>query len=223
MPGVKLEWAQFGDFDSFDIIRSATSMLEVPDENLPEPIAVNIQKMYYFDNLVTEGSTYFYKIRVWRDGVARVSNEFEITALLRKLYRYYRIYITAVDSDTQVYLGEVELRTMVGGADVTSPSTPTNQSSHIFNQSNPNASKLVDNNTGTWWLTSSGALPAWASFDLISPMDIKQIAILPNASYLYRAPRDFIIQGSNNSVDWENIQSFTGQNWQSDRWNTYDL
>lgn len=223
MAGIRLEWAQFGKFDSFDVIRSSTSMVGVSDEDLPEPIATNLQRMYYVDTLVTEGATYFYKIRVWRDGQSIVSEEFEALALARALYRYYRIYITAVGSGTQVYLGEVELRTAIDGADVTSPSTPTNQSSHVFTGTNPNASKLVDNNTGTWWLTSTGSLPAWASFDLLTPMDIKQIAMLPNPSYPVRAPRDFTIQGSNDGAAWTNIQSFTGQNWQANKWNTYDL
>lgn len=223
MAGIRLEWAQFGKFDSFDVIRSSTSMVGVSDGDLPAPIATNLQRMYYVDTLVTEGATYFYKIRVWRDGQALVSEEFEALALSRIPYRYYRIYITAAGSGTQIYLGEVELRVVIGGADVTSPSTPTNQSSYILTGSTPNASRLVDNNTGTWWLTSSGSLPAWASFDLLTPMDIRQIAMLPNASYLARAPRDFIVQGSNDGTTWTDIQSFASQTWQANTWKTYDL
>ncbi|WP_312069454.1 hypothetical protein, partial [Acinetobacter sp.] len=72
MAGIRLEWAQFGDFDSFDVIRSNTSMIGVADANLPSPIATNLKTMYYVDTTVAEDSTYYYKVRAWRDGVSMV-------------------------------------------------------------------------------------------------------------------------------------------------------
>ncbi len=75
MAGIVLEWAQFGDFDSFDIIRSVTSMGGVADVDLPSPIATNLKTMYYVDTAVVFGASYFYKVRAWRDGVAKISSE----------------------------------------------------------------------------------------------------------------------------------------------------
>lgn len=75
MAGIRLEWAQFGDFDSFDIIRSTTSMVGVADVDLPTPIATGLKTMYYVDTTVTVGNTYYYKIRAWRDDVSVVSSE----------------------------------------------------------------------------------------------------------------------------------------------------
>ena len=80
MAGIRLEWAQFGDFDSFDVIRSNTSMIGVADAALPSPIATNLKTMYYVDTTVVEGGTYYYKFRVWRDGIALVSDEVVIVA-----------------------------------------------------------------------------------------------------------------------------------------------
>jgi hypothetical protein len=37
--------------------------------------------MYYVDTTVVVGARYYYKIRVWRDGVSAVSNEIQTIAL----------------------------------------------------------------------------------------------------------------------------------------------
>ena len=77
MAGIRLEWAQFGDFDSFDVIRSDTPM----DINaLPSPIATNLPTMYHVDTTVVEGATYYYRVVAWRDGVSKVSGEIELKA-----------------------------------------------------------------------------------------------------------------------------------------------
>lgn len=80
MAGIRLEWAQFGDFDSFDVIRSNTSMANIADEDLPSPIAIGLTTMYCVDTTVVVNTTYFYKIRVWRDGESVVSDETIVVA-----------------------------------------------------------------------------------------------------------------------------------------------
>lgn len=77
MAGVRLEWAQFGDFDSFDVIRSDSPM---DVESLPSPIATGLTTMYYVDTSVVTGSDYYYRVVVWRDAVSQVSGEVMITA-----------------------------------------------------------------------------------------------------------------------------------------------
>lgn len=77
MAGIRLEWAQFGDFDSFDVIRSDAPM----DINaLPSPIATNLPTMYYVDTTVVEGATYYYRVVAWRDAASKVSGEIEVKA-----------------------------------------------------------------------------------------------------------------------------------------------
>lgn len=82
MAGIRLEWAQFGHFDSFDVIRSTTSMAGIADVDLPIPIATGLKTMYYVDTTVTVGNTYYYKIRAWRDDVSVVSSEISCLSIL---------------------------------------------------------------------------------------------------------------------------------------------
>ena len=72
MAGMRLEFAQFGDFDSFDILRSSNPMNV---EALPSPLVAGLSTMYYIDTTVIEDETYYYRARVWRDGVSLVSDE----------------------------------------------------------------------------------------------------------------------------------------------------
>lgn len=85
MAGIRLEFAQFGHFDSFDIIRSMTSMVGVVDVDLPTPIATGLKTMYYVDSNVVESQTYYYKVRVWRGTTSLVSDELSVYAYTEKL------------------------------------------------------------------------------------------------------------------------------------------
>ena len=42
MAAIRLEFAQFGHFDSFDVIRSITSMVGIADVDLPTPITTGL-------------------------------------------------------------------------------------------------------------------------------------------------------------------------------------
>lgn len=77
MAGIRLEWAQFGDFDSFDVLRSNSPM---DINSLPSPIATNLPTMYHVDITVVEGATYYYRVVAWRDGVSKVSEEIQLKA-----------------------------------------------------------------------------------------------------------------------------------------------
>ena len=80
MAGIRLEWAQFGDFESFDVIRSNTSMASIADEDLPSPIVTGLTTMYYVDTTVVLGATYYYKVRANRDGISVASSELMVVA-----------------------------------------------------------------------------------------------------------------------------------------------
>lgn len=80
MAGIRLEFAQFGHFDSFEIIRSMTSMVGIADADLPAPIATGVKTMYHVDTTVVEGATYYYRVVAWRDAVSKVSREIQVKA-----------------------------------------------------------------------------------------------------------------------------------------------
>lgn len=82
--GVRLEFAQFGDFDSFDILRSSEPM----DVNaLPSPIATGLLTMYYVDTSVIEDEDYYYRVRVWRDSESELSDEIKTISLDLGIYK----------------------------------------------------------------------------------------------------------------------------------------
>ena len=223
MAGIRLEWAQFGDFDSFDVIRSNVPM---DISALPSPIATNLSTMYYVDTTVVEGAIYYYRVVAWRDGVSKMSGEIKVGAK-SNIYRYYRIYITANTGEFDGYseMQEIELAVTAGGDDITTPSAPANQSSYYASRT---AAKLVDNNfTGGQeiWTSANQTFPQWVSFDLGEQIKIAELRIYPTFyPWHARAPKDFIVQGSNNGTTWEDIKEFAGINdWQSGTPKSFDL
>lgn len=83
MAGVFIEFAQFGDFDSFEIYRS----LNIMDESaLPTPIITNLKTMYYVDSSVVEGATYYYMVRVIRGAESILSDQIRVVANQGDLY-----------------------------------------------------------------------------------------------------------------------------------------
>ena len=71
MAGIRLEFAQFGDFDSFDVFRSNEPMLL---ESLPAPVAQGLKTMFFVDANVPYGD-YYYRVRVNRSSDSLVSEE----------------------------------------------------------------------------------------------------------------------------------------------------
>ena len=80
MPKITLTWDCDTPVDSFEVIRSDTSLAAVADVDLPSPIVTGLTTMYYVDTTVVEGATYYYKVRGRRGGVSAVSNEISVIA-----------------------------------------------------------------------------------------------------------------------------------------------
>lgn len=137
-------------------------------------------------------------------------------------WRHWRIYITANGGDAgYTSIQELELRGSIGGPDLTTPATPSNQSSfYVGGGSDPNhtAAKAIDNvfvattNANLWINATGAALPHWLWFDLGSPVSVAELAIWPenNSNAQPRGPKNFLIQGSNDAVTWSTEVTQTG-------------
>lgn len=132
----------------------------------------------------------------------------------RGQYRYWGIYM--LNSGAAGFaLMEVELRSTVGGADVTTPSTPVS----VTSGSNP--SNLVDNSNSTWWTTNT-ATNQRASFDLGASAEIRQVAMYPYTATSWN-PVNFIIQGSHNGTAWVDLRSLSDVFWTAGVQRTFNL
>ncbi len=223
MAAIVLECSQHGDFDSFDVIRSSTSMVGITDEDLPTPIVTGLKIMFYIDTSITEGEIYYYKWRVWRDGMSQVSEQQVVIRAINSAYRYLRLWILADNGhDNYTEFQEIEIASSIDGPDITTPLSPTWQSSYLIAGVHRNAQKLVDNNfTGInniWTSDGIEGFPRWVSFDLGNITVLQEIRLWPTYDTSYgdftgRAPKDFIIQGSNDSITWfdmKKVNNLTG-------------
>lgn len=76
MPKITLTWDCDTPVDSFEVIRSDTSLAAVADVDLPTPIATGITPIKtYDDTTVVTGNTYYYKVRAKRGSVSVVSEQ----------------------------------------------------------------------------------------------------------------------------------------------------
>lgn len=78
MAGVRLEFAQFGHFDYFNIYRNSVS---TAIENLGEPIGSS-STMYYKDLTVESNQDYYYRAGVVRNSIEEFSGEFHVKTVV---------------------------------------------------------------------------------------------------------------------------------------------
>lgn len=74
--GIKLEWAQFSDFDYFNVYRSVS---HIDINNLPVPIATNLKTMYYYDNSIVENQDYYYRVASVKNNIKKLSAEIVVS------------------------------------------------------------------------------------------------------------------------------------------------
>lgn len=210
MAGIVLEFSHHGDFDSFGIIRSNTPTTLI---SLPAPLVTGLSTMFYVDTAVIEGETYYYRPVVWCDGEMEVGDEVEVVAGVITLCRYIRVFITENNGlDAYTEFQQIEFSLTAGGADITTPSTPSNQSSYYPGRPASNLVLNAFDGAHYIWTSATGVSgPHWVAFDLLSPQDVAEVRIYPTNLHPWqgRAPKDFIIQGSNDNSTWVNIRSFS--------------
>lgn len=78
--GIRLEFAQFGHFDSFEVFRSLTSMAALADHELPAPIATGLKTMRFIDQINLKSvldRDLYYRVRVIRGNQSLLSDELQ--------------------------------------------------------------------------------------------------------------------------------------------------
>lgn len=124
-------------------------------------------------------------------------------------HRYWRIYCTEGQSTAHFDIKEIELRTSIGGADVTGSGTASASSE----SGGYEASKAFDNDAGTTWYTPASNLPAWIKYDFGSgnDQDIVEFALTP-WSNTEMATR-FKLQWSDDDSAWTTLYDVHHTEW----------
>ena len=134
-------------------------------------------------------------------------------------YRYWRIFIQNNNGSTYLAIDEIELRSSIGGIDLTNPATPISASVN-----SALAHYAISNQLDLVWLSNQfETTNQWLRIDLNIPTSVKQIAIHPQSGDLASSPRNFIIQGSNDGTNFTDVKAFTDVTGWTNAWKTFDL
>lgn len=137
-------------------------------------------------------------------------------------HRYWRIWITAVDGNTQ-YSGftEIEMRGSIGGANLLTVQTTGGAASSSSNINSSNAYwRATDLSNTSGWLAADDPIPnpEWWKYDFGnaghtgSPTaDVKQILIRGSYNVPTASPKDFQLQWSDDNSTWTTVLTVTGQ------------
>lgn len=127
-------------------------------------------------------------------------------------HRYWRIAITANNGSSFTSLVECQFHTRSNNGDETGNGVGS-ASSNFPGGSVANAFNRVFNNSGNYWATVSGGLPAWLAYDFGAGQvpDIRRVSIASRAGGdVAQAPRDFTVQWSDDGSTWTTAWAVTG-------------
>lgn len=122
-------------------------------------------------------------------------------------WQYWQLYVTDSNGDL-LDLAEVEMR--LGGVDQTTPAGAVTAASASSTFSGLPAYLAFDDNTSTRWAASGNTFPQWLRYNFGAPQLLDEIRIYPK-DISARSPRDFIIQCSNDAIDWVNAKIVTDE------------
>jgi hypothetical protein len=150
--------------------------------------------------------------------------------------RYWKVVITKIDGGTEAALQEIELHSVVGGANILTSSTPVSVSDTLDATTNYKGANLVDGDvtsqTSGLWLTGSGTVSPtntkWAMLDLQNTRTpVAEIKLWPENFTPFdkqRSPVDFTIQSSTDGLSWDIRRTLTGEtNWSSGHPRSYTI
>jgi hypothetical protein len=137
--------------------------------------------------------------------------------------RFWRIYVTTVQSGTQLAVAEFSMASTLGGANLCTAGANVIASSVL--NSGYAAAYAIDGNPSTEW-APVGGLPAWWAYDFgaAGGPSIREVKITARNDYYYgQAPTDWELQVSTDFVTWTTVQSFTAATWTNGQQQTFDV
>lgn len=145
-------------------------------------------------------------------------------------YRYYRIYITAVEAgSTAAAVSEFEMYedpygpNVVGGGTASASSTFGSQTpARAFNYS------LYEDGTAAGpdkWSANATTFPQWLKYDFGAgnEKEIKSVGLHFSTLNNTQRPTDFLIQGSNDNTNWDTLLTVSGYSWGDKRYQRFNL
>lgn len=125
--------------------------------------------------------------------------------------RYWRFFITANGESTLLGISEIQFRESTSGADVTGSGIASASSENSTNY----ASNAFDDNTSTRWYSDFSPLtfPQWIQYDFGAGNEktIVEYTIYQNLGDVTRAPKDWILQYSDDALLWFDADVRTGE------------
>lgn len=124
-------------------------------------------------------------------------------------HRFWRVYISAVQSGPYTSIQELEFRASVGGASLCVGGTPYG-SSFVAGQPPEYAfDGNLSNPINAW---TAGAPDQWVLYHFPQHVTVAEVSILPQnrSDLLNRSPKDFKVQHSDDGVTWTDAATFTG-------------
>lgn len=157
MAGIRLEFAQFGHFDYFNIYRSLTS---TNIEDLGQPIGTS-STMYYEDSTVEPSLSYFYRVGVVRDLVEEFSEEINV-----KSYNFKESITSLFSSSEKGFAYDFsDLSTMFQDTAGTTPVTAVDQLVARVNDLSGNGNHLIQSTSGSRPILKQDAKGYYLLFD----------------------------------------------------------
>jgi hypothetical protein len=134
-------------------------------------------------------------------------------------HTWWRILITANNSDTYCALDEIEMRTTPGGVDQCIGGTAIASSSYTGDWGPDNCfDDVFGGGQGSSWSSATGAsFPHWIGYHFSSSVEITEVLLaFPMAGdggvRIAQSPRDFAIQWSDDGITWTTTSTFRGLN-----------
>lgn len=139
-------------------------------------------------------------------------------------WRYWRLYITEVQSGTFASIQDFVVSDTAGGASIFTGGTASSSSDYSATY---NAAKAFDGNNANYWYSATGSsLPQWIKYDVGSSVRGRYLELRPytvssgsNIVADASSPKTFTLQGSDDNSTWTTLLSITGTNWSVyDKW-----